>query len=66
MKIQYHVPDQTIKIQKLYISAVVQPIKEINEIDVHTLSVLEGHDNYIDLAAWAPHEDILVTASSDK
>ena len=52
-----------LKIQKLYISAVVQPKKEI---DFHTLSVLEGHDNYIDLAAWAPQEDILVTASSDK
>ena len=35
-------------------------------MDVHTLSVLEGHDNYIDLAAWAPNDDNLVTASSDK
>merc|ERR1712110_196353 len=45
----------------------VQPKpKEKEEIDVHTLSVLEGHDNYIDLAAWAPNDDNLVTASSDK
>ena len=44
----------------------VQPKKEIEEIDVHTLSLLEGHDNYIDLAAWAPSGDSLVTASSDK
>ena len=44
----------------------VQPKKVIEEIDVHTLSLLEGHDNYIDLAAWAPNDDTLVTASSDK
>ena len=36
------------------------------EVEAHTLSVLEGHDNYVDLAAWAPDTDTLLTASSDK
>ena len=36
------------------------------EVEAHTLSVLEGHDNYVDLVAWAPDTDTLLTASSDK
>ena len=36
------------------------------ELGVHTLAVLEGHDNYVDIGGWAPGGDSLVTASTDK
>jgi len=49
----------------------VRPVKEVppapaKEIDVETLVILEGHDNYVDVAAWSPVEDQLVTGSTDK
>ena len=36
------------------------------ELDVHTLSVLEGHDNYVDVAGWCPTHDNVITASTDR
>ena len=36
------------------------------EVEVHTLSVLEGHDNYVDIAGWSPTQDSVITASTDK
>merc|ERR1719336_3810327 len=42
------------------------PPPPARELGVHTLAVLEGHDNYVDIGGWAPGGDTLVTASTDK
>jgi len=36
------------------------------EIEVSTLVLLEGHEGYVDVAAWSPLEDVIVTGSSDR
>ena len=33
---------------------------------VATLVLLEGHEGYIDVAAWSPIDDVIVTGSSDR
>ena len=33
---------------------------------VSTLVLLEGHEGYVDVAAWSPLEDVIVTGSSDR
>ena len=46
--------------------AAAPPPPPPRELGVHTLAVLEGHDNYVDIGGWAPGGDSLVTASTDK
>ena len=31
-----------------------------------TLVLLEGHEGYVDVAAWSPTDDVIVTGSSDR
>ena len=33
---------------------------------VATLVLLEGHEGYVDVAAWSPTDDVIVTGSSDR
>ena len=59
------------KYDELVMIILVDKISEVppapaKEIDVETLVILEGHDNYVDVAAWSPVEDQLVTGSTDK
>ena len=42
------------------------PPAPAKEIEVETLVILEGHDNYVDVAAWSPVEDLIVTGSTDE
>ena len=42
------------------------PPPPAKEIEVETLVILEGHDNYVDVAAWSPVADQIVTGSTDK
>jgi len=36
------------------------------ELEVATLVLLEGHEGYVDVAAWSPTDDVIVTGSSDR
>ena len=49
----------------LWLSVETLPVPA-KEIEVDTLVVLEGHDNYVDVAAWSPVDDQIVTGSTDK